>query len=74
MDAQEEELIRKNGALIAPGDAEGFRSAMQDMLRATDAEWKKLSDASLRLYSEQYTAQRFTEKLSEVYRNLGFSL
>ncbi len=68
------EMIRKNGALIAPGDAEGFRSAMLDMLRASDAEWKQMSDHSLRLYREQYTAPRFAERLGEVYRRLGFTL
>ena len=67
-------MIRKNGALIAPGDAEGFRSAMLDMLRASDAEWKQMSDHSLRLYREQYTAPRFAERLGEVYRRLGFTL
>ena len=68
------EMIQSNGVLTTPGDTEGLRSAMQAVLAASDAEWKSMSDASLRLYSERHTAQRFTEKLGEVYRSLGFSL
>ena len=68
------EMVHGNGILIPPGDVEELRRAMEAVLAASDAEWKRISDASLCLYSEQYTAQRFTEKLSEVYRNLGFSL
>lgn len=68
------EMIGKNGMLIEPGDAEGFRAAMGAVIAAPDAEWKKMSDASLRLYREQYTAKRFAERLGEVYRRLGFTL
>ena len=33
-----------------------------------------MSDASLRLYRENHTAERFAEKLGEVYGRLGFAL
>ncbi len=68
------EMIQNNGMLTAPGDEKELRSAMQAVLAASDAGWKSMSDASVRLYSENYTAQRFTERLGEVYRRLGFSL
>ena len=68
------EMIQNNGILTAPGDADALLRAMQTMLTASDAEWKSMSDASLRLYRERHTAQCFTEKLGEVYGRLGFSL
>ena len=68
------EMIRGNGWLTAPGDAGGLRSAMRAALSASDAQWKSMSDASLRLYSARHTARRFTEKLGEVYARLGFTL
>ncbi|MBR0227817.1 MAG: glycosyltransferase [Clostridia bacterium] len=68
------ELIQENGILTEPGDAEGLRTAMQKMVMLPDAEWKRMSDASLALYREKHTAERFTEKLGEVYRRLGFTL
>ena len=68
------EMIRDNGWLTVPGDAEGLRGAMRAALGASDAQWKSMSDASLRLYSERHTARRFAEKLGEVYARLGFTL
>lgn len=68
------EMIRENGLLTEPGDAEGLRAAMRAMLELPDAEWKRMSDASLRLYRENHTAERFAEKLGGVYSRLGFSL
>ncbi len=68
------EMIQKNGILTEPGDAEELRAAMSTLLSASDAEWKRMSDASLRLYRENHTAERFAVKLGEVYARLGFSL
>ena len=68
------EMIQNNGMLTAPGDESGLRRAMQTVLTASDAEWKSMSDASLRLYRERYTARCFEEKLGEVYGRLGLSL
>ena len=68
------EMIRGNGLLVTPGDAEGFRSAMRAVLAASDAQWRQWSDASLQLYQEQYTAGHFLEKLGEVYGRFGFTL
>ena len=68
------EMIQNNGILTEPGDAESLRAAMQRMLTLPDAEWQRMSDASLRLYRENHTAERFAEKLGEVYGRLGFAL
>lgn len=68
------ETVQKNGILTEPGDAEALRAAMRTILDLPDAEWKRMSDASLRLYREQHTAERFAEKLGEVYSRLGFTL
>lgn len=68
------ELIQNNGILAQPGDAEGLFAAMRRMLTLPDAEWQRMSDASLRLYRENHTAERFAEKLGEVYGRLGFTL
>lgn len=68
------ELIQNNGILAEPGDAEGLFAAMRRMLTLPDAEWQRMSDASLRLYRENHTAERFAEKLGEVYGRLGFTL
>ena len=68
------ELIQKNGILAEPGDAEGLRAAMRRMIALPDAEWRRMSEFSLRLYRENHTAERFTEKLGEVYGRLGFTL
>ena len=68
------ELIQENGMLVSPGDAEGFRAAMRAVLALPDAEWKRMSGISLRLYRENHTAERFAEKLGQVYSRLGFTL
>ena len=68
------ELIQHNGILTEPGDAEGLRAAMRRMMALPDAEWRRMSDASLALYREKHTAERFAEKLGEVYARLGFTL
>ncbi len=68
------EMIQNNGILTVPGDAGGLRRAMRTVLTASEGEWNSMSEASLRLYRERYTARHFTEKLSEVYGRLGFSL
>ena len=68
------EMIGENGFLAEPWNAESLRGALLSMMNAPLTEWRRMSAASLRLFSCRYTADGHWKRLRQVYARMGLSL
>ncbi len=61
------ELINNNGYIFKSGNVDELTNTLSKMNQASDDEWNKLSQASIELFSKEYTKHVHCEKINKAY-------
>lgn len=62
------EIVDENGFLFRSGDVDDLNGCLHSLLMLSEDEYKKMSQASVKLFESHYTAGRHYEELMQLYK------